>query len=77
MLKRNLISLLVSMLLVVGAINLAHAGTDNGNGNDGQNNGKQKGHDSAPELSPSALGSGLVLLLGGVIILQERRRTQS
>jgi hypothetical protein len=75
MLKKNLRNLLFSMLLVLGTMNLAHAGTDNGKGNGGQNNGNQYGRDPvAPELNSSALGGGLVLLVGGLIIIQERRR---
>jgi hypothetical protein len=75
MLKKNLKNLLFSTLLILGMMNLAHAGTDNGKGNGGQNNGNQNGHDpAAPELNSSALGGGLVLLIGGVMVLQERRR---
>jgi hypothetical protein len=37
-----------SMVLVLGMMNVAHAGTDNGNGNGGQNKGNQYGHDQQP-----------------------------
>ena len=69
--------MLFAILLVLGSMNLAHAGNDDGNGNGGQNNGNQYGRHNdpaAPELDPSALGSGLVILVGGIVILQERRR---
>jgi hypothetical protein len=29
---------------------------------------------SAPELDPTALGSGVAMLIGGVLVLNERRR---
>jgi hypothetical protein len=32
------------------------------------------GHNSAPELDPTALGSGILMLAGGVLLLSERRR---
>jgi hypothetical protein len=78
MLRSTLRGLVFAILLVLGSMNLAHAGNDNGNGNGGQNNGNQYGHHdpAAPELDPSALGSGLVILVGGIVILRERRRSQ-
>lgn len=48
---------------------MANAGTDNGKGNGGMNNGKGNGHESAPELDPSTLGSGLLLLAGAILVL--------
>lgn len=77
MLKRNLKRVLFTVVFVLSTMNLALAGTDNGKGNGGQNNGNQNGHDpAAPELNSSALGGGVVLLVGGILILQERRRIQ-
>jgi len=32
------------------------------------------GVSSAPELDPTALGSGVAMLIGGVLVLNERRR---
>jgi len=33
-------------------------------------------HQSAPELDPSTIGSGLMILAGGVLLLNERRRNK-
>jgi hypothetical protein len=33
-------------------------------------------HQSAPELDPSTIGSGLMILVGGVLLLNERRRNK-
>jgi hypothetical protein len=66
-----------TVVVVLIKMYLALAGTDNGKGSGGQNNSNQYGHDpAAPELYSSALGGGLVLLVGGIMIWQERRRTQ-
>ena len=74
MLKTNLRNLLLATIFAFGTIGVAQAGTDNGKGNGGLNNGNQNGHHSVPELDPSILGSGVVLLAGGVVLLHERRR---
>jgi hypothetical protein len=66
--------------LTLGVIGTAHAGHDNGKGNGGNNNGKGNGKGgsiSAPELDPGALGSGLTLAAGLVLLLNERRRSDS
>ncbi|HEX4209733.1 MAG TPA: hypothetical protein VHY56_05035 [Candidatus Binataceae bacterium] len=34
------------------------------------------GDPSAPELDPTALGSGVALLAGGIVLLNERRRAR-
>ena len=49
---------------------LARAGTDNGNGNVGQNNGKQNGHDKVATVA-DAKGPAIVLLAAtiGTILL--------
>ena len=63
--------------LTVATTRLAYAGTDNGNGNGGQNNGNQNGKNKdAPELDPSILGSGVLLLAGGVLMLNETKRSR-
>jgi hypothetical protein len=50
---------------------LAYAGTDNGKGNSGQNNGKQNGHLAVPEeLSPV----WMLLPISGVVMLLSWRR---
>ena len=73
--RRILGTLIVLTSLTAASMNLAYAGTDNGKGNGGQNNGNQYGKDpGAPELDPSNLGSGLLLLAGGLFLLNERRR---
>ena len=50
---------------------LAYAGTDNGKGNDGQNNGKQNGHKIpvVPEANP---GWVLVPFFGAVLLFSSR-----
>ena len=35
---------------------------------------KQGGHASVPELDPNAAGGALILLIGGTLVLLERRR---
>jgi hypothetical protein len=64
----------LTIALAIGAIGTAKAGTDNGNGNGGLNNGNQNGR-QVPELDPIALGGGILLLAGGVLMLHERRRS--
>ena len=73
---RKILGLLFLLaVLTAPATNLVLAGTDNGNGNGGQNNGNQNGKDKdAPELDPSVLASGVLLLAGGMFLLNESRR---
>ena len=55
---------------------------DNGGGwwggHDHDNGGRRGGHDDgpvgAPEIDPSLLGSGMVLLVGGTVVLLGQRR---
>jgi hypothetical protein len=63
MLSRFFTILILTIGLTFGAISLAHA--HNGNG---------LADPSAPELDPKVLGSGLAILAGGVILVNERRR---
>jgi hypothetical protein len=79
MLGRILGGLLMVTALTTATMNLAYAGTDNGKGNGGVNNGNQNGKNKndAPELDPSYLGSGILLLAGGVLLLNERSRRHS
>lgn len=73
--RRALETLILAIGLAFGVINVAHAGVDNGNGNGGQNNGNQNGRgQDAPELDPSAIGSDIALLVGGMLLVGERRR---
>jgi len=74
MLPRFLGTLVLAAALIFGAIGAANAGTDNGKGNNGQNNGNAYGRYSAPELDPTGLADGIVLLAGGLLVLHERRR---
>jgi hypothetical protein len=53
---------------------LLHAGTDNGNGNGGINNGKQKGHPVVPEVNPAWV---LVPFAGAVLIYSWRRSSRT
>jgi hypothetical protein len=69
--SRFLGPLLIGTALVFGGIRMANAGTDNGKGNGGQNNGR--GNGQAPELDPTIFGSGIAMLIGGILILNERR----
>ncbi len=62
-------TLFLAIVLSGSCIGMANAGTDNGKGNGGMNNGKGNGHESAPELDPSTLGSGLLLLAGAILVL--------
>ena len=59
--------LLLTGSLMFGAINVAQARPGNGFGNG-------NGGSSAPELDPTALGGGLAMLVGGILVLNERRR---
>lgn len=74
MLPRFLGTLVLATALIFGAMGAANAGTDNGIGNNGQNNGNAYGRYSAPELDPTSLASGIILLAGGFLVLHERRR---
>jgi hypothetical protein len=74
--RRFIGTAILAAVLTCSVIGLAQAGSDNGNGNGGQNNGNQNGKnkDAAPELNPTELVSGLTLLCGGLLLLDERRR---
>jgi hypothetical protein len=75
MISRFLGPLVLAMALMFGAIGMANAGFDNGNGNGGINHGRGNGGDDpVPELDPTALGGAIALLLGGVLVLNEGRR---
>ena len=68
----------VKVLSLVTTLSLASVGFANahdigGRGGTGYGNGGGWG-DPAPELDPTILGSGLALLAGGVMLLNERRR---
>jgi hypothetical protein len=63
MFKRILGAFLLTFGLTLGAFGIAHA---HGWGND----------PSAPELDPTVLGSGAAILVGGVILLNERRQNR-
>ena len=80
---RNLVSLLAAAALSLPV--LAHAGTDNGKGNDYQNNGNQYGKDkgdptvtSTPEPNTAIVlipFLGAVLVIGGDASLAAAKRT--
>ncbi|HTT76368.1 MAG TPA: hypothetical protein VMF50_10370 [Candidatus Binataceae bacterium] len=63
MYKRILGVFVLMIGLTVGGFGIAHA-YNHGWGND------------APELDPTTLGSGIAVLAGGVILLNERRRSR-
>jgi hypothetical protein len=46
------------------------------NGCDGRKDFHGVGDAGAPELDPNLLGSGIIILAGGVILLNERRRAR-
>jgi hypothetical protein len=76
---RILTILLLTIGLTFSVIGMSYAGHDNGYGNGGNNNGKGNGNGgdpAAPELDPVALASGIAILGGGVILLNERRRNR-
>jgi hypothetical protein len=53
---------------------ISKAGTDNGQGNDGQNNGKQNGHHQGVPVVPEVnTGWVLVPVAGAVLLLSWRR----
>jgi hypothetical protein len=52
---------------------LAFGGTDNGKGNGGQNNGKQKGHDPIPVVPEANAGWVLIPFFGAVLFLSWRQ----
>jgi hypothetical protein len=52
---------------------LTYAGTDKGNGNDGQNNGNQNGHHKAPAVPEANAGLVLAPLVGAVLLLSWRQ----
>jgi hypothetical protein len=51
-----------------GGMAQAHPGNGDGNGNGGGN--------QAPELDPSALAGGIAMLVGGILVLNERRKNK-
>jgi hypothetical protein len=51
---------------------LAYAGTDNGNGNNGLNNGRQNGHDTIPVVPEANPVWVLVPFFGAVLLLSSR-----
>jgi hypothetical protein len=65
MFKRILGAFILTFGLTLGTLGMAHA-YDGWRGND----------PSAPELDPSIVGSGVAILAGGVILLNERRRNR-
>jgi hypothetical protein len=74
MFARSVGTLLIASALTFGALGMANAGSDHGKGNGGQNNGKGNGKNSVPELDPTALGRGIIVLAGGLFLLTEGRR---
>jgi hypothetical protein len=62
---------LVAATLILPA--LAFAGTDNGKGNDGQDNGKQKGRDHFPVVPEVNVGWVLVPFVGAVLFFSARQ----
>jgi hypothetical protein len=62
---------LVAAALILPA--LAYAGTDNGKGNDGQNNGNQNGRDKVPVVPEANAGWVLVPFFGAVLLFSARQ----
>jgi hypothetical protein len=62
---------LVAATLIIPA--LAYAGTDNGKGNDGQNNGKQNGRDKIPVVPEANTAWVLVPFFGAVLLYSCRQ----
>jgi hypothetical protein len=62
---------LVAATLILPA--LAHAGTDEGKGNDGQNNGNQYGKDSIPVVPEANTGWVLIPFVGAVLFFSWRQ----
>jgi hypothetical protein len=52
---------------------LAYAGTDNGKGNDGQNNGNQNGHNKIPVVPEANAGWVLIPFFGAVLVFSWRQ----
>ena len=65
MFLRLLAGLFMIAGLTFGAINTTHAWDHNG-----------PPPQSAPELDPGAIGSGIVMLAGGLLLINERRRNK-
>jgi hypothetical protein len=61
---------LVAVSLILPA--LAYAGTDHGKGNNGQNNGKQNGHNKVPVVPEANAGWVLVPFFGAVLLFSAR-----
>jgi hypothetical protein len=62
---------LVAATLILPA--LAYAGTDNGNGNDGQNNGNQYGRDNVPMVPEANTGIVLIPFFGAILLFSAYR----
>jgi hypothetical protein len=69
------ISALVGAALLLPA--LAFAGTDNGKGNDGQNNGKQNGRDKIAVTPEANTGWAILPIAGVVLLLSWRHLTRT
>ena len=54
---------------------LAHGGTDYGNGNGGQNDGKQNGHDKVVTVPDAGPGIALLAATIGTVLLFSLRRS--
>ena len=66
---------LVAATLIVAS--LAFAATDNGKGNDGQNNGKQNGHDHVPVVPEANTAWVLIPFFGAVLLFSWRQFSRS
>lgn len=76
---RRVVKVLTLMTaLTLAGVGFANAHENGGNGGRGWGNGGGGWGDPspAPELDPAILGSGLALLAGGVMLLNERRRSR-
>jgi hypothetical protein len=70
-----MVSRILGIFLLIGTLmfgggGMAQAHPGDGNGNWNGNGG------SAPELDPSALAGGIAMLVGGVLVLKERRKSK-
>jgi len=64
----------VVSVLSISLIGNAYGGTDNGKGNDGQNNGNQYGKNAVPEIATGAAISAFLLAGGSLLLLSDRIR---
>jgi hypothetical protein len=74
----RILGVLIMVIALAGAAtNLAYAGERNSDNQCARDQDGPSATSSAPELDPSYLGGGILLLIGGVLLLNESKRRRN